>query len=110
LLNLEKVGKVIFMKSNLRNYLRSKAHNTEPTVMVGKEGASDAVVFALDQSLLHHELVKVKFQSQKDKLKELSNELAKKTNSELISTIGFISIYYRASEKKLIEIPKSLLR
>lgn len=98
------------MKSNLRNYLRSQAHNIDPTVMVGKEGVSDAVVYALDQALLHHELVKVKFQSKKDQLKDLSNELAKKTNSELITTIGFISIFYRISDKNLIEIPKSLLK
>lgn len=97
------------MKSNLRNYLRSQAHNIDPIVMVGKDGVNDSVIFALDQALLHHELVKVKFQAHKDELKNLSNELAKKTKSELISTIGFIAIYYRVSEEKLIEIPKSLL-
>ena len=93
LLNLGKVDKVIFMKSNLRNYLRSQAHDIDPIVMVGKEGVSDNVVDALDQALLHHELVKVKFQAKKDFIKELSNELASKTNSELIYIIGFIAIF-----------------
>ncbi len=105
-----KVGKVSFMKSNLRNYLRSQAQSINPIVMVGKEGVGESVVFALDQALLHHELVKVKFQANKDHLKDLSAELATKTKSELISTIGFITIFYRVSDENLIEIPKSLLK
>ena len=98
------------MKSNLRNYLRAQAHSIDPIVMVGKEGVSESVIFALDQALLHHELVKVKFQAKKDHTKDLSIELADKTKSELIATIGFIAIFYRVSEEHLIEIPKSLLR
>lgn len=98
------------MKSNLRNYLRAQAHNIDPVVMVGKEGVSDNVIYALDQALLHHELVKVKFQSKKEFVKELSNKLADETRSELIYIIGFIAIFYRKSENNVIEIPKSLLR
>ncbi len=98
------------MKSNLRNYLRKQAHNIDPIVMVGKDGVTDNVVFALDQALLHHELVKVRFQSKKEFVKVLSNQLAEQTNSELIYVIGFTAIFYRKSEENLIEIPKSLLR
>lgn len=98
------------MKSKLRNHLRALAHNIDPTVMVGKEGVTEAVIFALDQALLHHELVKVKFQDKKDEVKLLSNELATQTRSELITTIGFVAVYYRASEDKIIDIPQSLLK
>ncbi len=97
------------MKSNLRNYLRAQAHDIDPIVMVGKEGVSDNVIYALDQALLHHELVKVRFQAKKEFIKELSNKLAKETNSDLIYVIGFIAIFYRKSEENLIDIPKSLL-
>ncbi|MGD1821737.1 MAG: YhbY family RNA-binding protein [Pleomorphochaeta sp.] len=98
------------MKSNLRNYLRAQAHNIDPIVMVGKDGVSDNVIYALDQALLHHELVKVRFQAKKEFIKELSNKLALETKSDLIYVIGFTAIFYRKSEDNLIEIPKSLLR
>lgn len=105
-----KVDKVNFMTSNLRNYLRKQAHNINPIVMVGKDGVTENVIFALDQALLNHELVKVRFQDKKEFIKDLSNKLAKETRSELIYVIGFTAIFYRKSEENIIEIPKSLLR
>ncbi len=40
------------MKSKLRNHLRALAHNIDPTVMVGQEGVTEAVIFALDQQMI----------------------------------------------------------
>ncbi len=78
--------------------------------MVGKEGADDRVVSALNEALSSHELVKVKFQAQKDEMRPLSELLAQKTESALISIIGFIATFYRESEEHLIHIPKELTR
>ncbi len=58
------------MKSNVRNYLRSQAHNLQPNVMVGKEGFSDGVVKALEEALDCHELVKIRFQATRIKLEK----------------------------------------
>jgi RNA-binding protein len=98
------------MKSNVRNYLRAMAHDLQPIVMVGKEGLSENVVKALDEALACHELVKVKFQANKEDTRDISEDLAKKTKSEVVSVIGFTSVFYKKSEKELIEIPKSLTR
>ena len=43
-----------------RRYLRSLAHDLHPVILLGAKGATDAVVKELDQTLSHHELVKVK--------------------------------------------------
>ena len=98
------------MNSSVRNFLRAKAHDLSPVVMVGKNGLDDAVVKALDEALTHHELVKVKFQSNRDGMKQITSDLTEATKAELVGTVGFISIFFRPSEKKLIEIPKSLTR
>ncbi|MBZ4674135.1 MAG: hypothetical protein JG773_1106 [Spirochaeta sp.] len=98
------------MNSNVRNFLRSQAHSLKPIVMVGKEGVDDRVVSALHEALSSHELVKVKFQAQKDEMRPLSGKLAQKTDSDLISIIGFIATFYRESEEHLIHIPNSLAR
>ena len=98
------------MKSNVRNYLRAMAQKLQPAVMVGKEGLSESVVKALDEALACHELVKVKFQANKEDTREISDNLAKKTKSDVITVIGFTAVFYRKSEDELIEIPKSLTR
>lgn len=98
------------MKSNVRNYLRAMAHDLQPIVMVGKDGLSENVVKALDEALACHELVKVKFQANKEETRDISENLAMKTKSDVISVIGFTSVFYKKSEKELIEIPKSLTR
>lgn len=98
------------MNSSVRNFLRSQAHSLKPIVMVGKEGVDDRVVSALNEALSSHELVKVKFQAQKDEMRPLSEQLAQKTDSDLISIIGFIATFYRESEEHLIHIPKELAR
>jgi RNA-binding protein len=86
------------------------AHKLQPIVMVGKEGLSENVVKALDEALACHELVKVKFQANKEDAREISENLAKKTKSEVVAIIGFTAVFYRKSENELIEIPKSLTR
>nr|WP_319472277.1 YhbY family RNA-binding protein [uncultured Sphaerochaeta sp.] len=98
------------MNSSVRNFLRSQAHSLKPIVMVGKEGVDDRVVSALNEALSSHELVKVKFQAKKDEMRPLSEQLAQKTDSDLISIIGFIATFYRESEEHLIHIPKELAR
>lgn len=98
------------MNSSVRNFLRSQAHSLKPIVMVGKEGVDDRVVSALNEALSSHELVKVKFQAQKDEMRPLSEQLAQKTDSDLISIIGFIAMFYRESEEHLIHIPRELAR
>ncbi|HZJ88104.1 MAG TPA: YhbY family RNA-binding protein [Sphaerochaeta sp.] len=98
------------MNSKLRAYLRSQAHPLKPTVMVGKEGVDERLYAALEHSLACHELVKVKFQAQKEEIRALSEDLAANTDSTLVSIIGFIATFYRESEEQLIPIPASLLR
>ncbi len=98
------------MNSKTRAYLKSLAHPIKPTVMVGKGGVDSRIYASLDESLASHELVKVKFQAQKDQVRPLSEDLATNTSSQLVSIIGFIATFYRPSDEHLIVIPKELLK
>jgi len=86
------------MKSKTRSYLRSLSQKEDPIVMIGKSGLTNSVITALDKALTDHELVKVRFQGFKVEIKDLSNNLADQTNSELISITGFTAVFFRQDE------------
>ena len=81
--------------SKERARLRSLAQSLSPIVMVGHDGITDGVIGALDAALTDHELVKVRFQDFKDMARDLSTELAAKTQSLLVSVTGFTAVFYR---------------
>ena len=88
------------MTSKQRAALRSLAQNLNPVVMVGHDGITTGVIEALDAALTDHELVKVRFQDFKEMAKDLSNELAAKTKSALVSVTGFTAVFYRINPEK----------
>ena len=83
------------LKSYQRAFLRSHAQALDPVVSVGKDGASESVIKALDDALTAHELVKVRFQNAKDEIKEISRALEKSTASTLVATTGFTTVFFR---------------
>ena len=86
--------------SKVRATLRSKAQSLDPIVMVGRDGITEGVVAALDAALTDHELVKVRFQDFKELAKDLSKDLAQRTDSLLVSTTGFTAVFYRKNPEK----------
>ena len=82
-----------------RTYLRGLAHELKPTVMVGKEGVSDAVVAQVERELLAHELIKVKLTKPPDK-KSAALELATRTGAQLCGLIGHVVILYKPHPKE----------
>ena len=88
------------MTSKQRAAFRSQAQSLSPIVMVGHDGITGGVIDALDAALTDHELVKVRFQDFKEMAKDLSNELAVKTKSTLISVTGFTAVFYRINPEK----------
>ena len=45
-------------------YLKSKAHDLKPVVMIGQKGVTDSVIEEIKTSIDHHELIKVKIAGQ----------------------------------------------
>ena len=76
--------------------LKARAQLMKPTLKVGHDGLSPAFIAALDETLKHHELVKVKFADFKEQKKELAPQLAEKTSSQLIMRVGNVAVLFRA--------------
>ena len=89
---------VSLTNAQIRAY-KAKAQHLKPTLKIGKDGISPQFLAALDQALKYHELVKLKFDSFKEQKKELSPQLAEKTNSHLITRVGNVVVLYRPKPK-----------
>ncbi|MEN6373795.1 MAG: ribosome assembly RNA-binding protein YhbY [Smithella sp.] len=83
------------LKSSVKKNLRSQAHHLKPVVMVGRNGVSEQLIASVDAALKDHELIKVKFLDFKEEKKEISEEIAAVTKSEVVGIIGNIAIFYR---------------
>lgn len=83
------------LKGSQKKYLRAQAHHLKPVVLVGAKGATKQLIGSVDLALKNHELIKVKFGEFKEVKKEISEEIANKTKSELVGLIGNIAIFYR---------------
>lgn len=84
------------MKGRERAELRAEAHHLSPTVHVGKEGTSAALIKSLEDTLRTHELVKVRFGGGVEvKAKDAAGNLAIATHSEVIQVIGRTATFYR---------------
>ena len=96
------------LKGSQKKYLRAQAHHLKPVVMIGAKGSTTQLISSVNAALNDHELIKIKFGEFKEAKKEISQEIAGKTKSELIGLIGNIAILYRQNpnpEKRKIKLP-----
>ena len=87
--------------SKLRKALRAAGHHLSPVVQVGKEGLTPAVLQALDEQLLAHELLKVKVgsESPSDRF-EVAAGLAGLPGALVAQVLGRTVLLYRKHPKK----------
>lgn len=91
-----------------RGFLRKRAQQLKPVVMLGQAGLTPALTNAIDEALKSHELVKLKFQDFKDEKREISEEIARVCSAQFIRLIGNILILFRQNPEKKdgIRLPK----
>ncbi|MDF3000822.1 MAG: yhbY, partial [Bacillota bacterium] len=94
--------------SKQRSFLRSMAHDLEPSVYIGKAGLTENIVKEMNVGLEHRELVKVKLQEGCDLTpKETANELAQNLKAEFVQAIGRkFTLYRQSKDHKKIELPR----
>lgn len=94
--------------SKQRSFLRSMAHDLEPSVYIGKAGLTENIVKEMNVGLEHRELVKVKLQEGCDlSPKETANELAQSLKAEFVQAIGRkFTLYRQSKDHKKIELPR----
>lgn len=76
---------------------RAKANSLEALFQIGKGGINDALIKQTDDALKARELIKLKvlLESTPISPRDAANELAEKTQSEVIQVIGGVIVLYR---------------
>lgn len=89
------------MTSKERANLRAQANSLEALFQVGKGGISDALIKQTDDALTARELIKLKVlrETCPNTPREVAEELASKTKSEVVGVIGGVMILYRFNPK-----------
>jgi len=90
-----------------RRALRALGHHLEPVVQIGKDGITEGVIAALEQTLLDHELVKLKVgESSPIDRHEVAEVLSQATRSEVAQVLGrTVLLFRRHPEKPKIALP-----
>lgn len=89
------------MTSKERAYFRRLANGLAPIFQIGKSEITDNFVLQIDQALEARELIKIHIlQNASYDPREVSHELAHKTNAEVIQVIGSKFVLYRKSQKE----------
>jgi RNA-binding protein len=78
-----------------KRQLRALAQKLDAHLKVGRNGLSAQFIASTNEMLTQHELIKVRFTEFKDQRKELAAQLAEKTDSVLIASIGHVISLYR---------------
>lgn len=94
--------------SKQRSFLKSLAHELDPTVYIGKSGLTENIMKEMENGLELRELVKVKIQEGSDlEPKEVANQMAQELKAEFVQAIGRkFTLYRRSKEHQQIELPR----
>jgi len=85
------------MKKEELKEIKQKASTMKPQLNIGKQGITLTVIDTINKFLKAHNIMKIKVLSAGDiqSLKEIAEEIRKKTNSELIDSRGFTFVLYK---------------
>ncbi len=79
---------------------RAIAHNLKPVIIVGENGASEALLAELTRALNDHELIKIKINlGEKSDRALLTEEILAASGASLIQTIGKMAVLYKKAAK-----------
>ena len=88
------------LTSKERAELRAQANTLDTTLMVGKDGVTDAVVAEAENLLIARELIKGKvLESALMSAREVSDAICEATGADGVSCVGSKFVIYRFSEK-----------
>jgi len=89
-----------------RKYLKGLAHNRKPVVTIGQNGLTEAVLEELDQTLAHHELIKIKLPAGDKAMRlEMLESICKASKASMVNLIGRTGVVFRQSDKSRITLP-----
>ncbi len=95
------------LRGKQRRFLRGLGVEMKPTLHIGKEGISGAVLDAIELEVTDRELIKVRLLDvlEGDR-KQIARDLAERSGTELIQVLGRTVLLWRRNDAKpKIELP-----
>lgn len=90
-----------------KQFLKTKAHDLKPVILLGANGLTEGVVAEIDNALNFHELIKIKVPGEDREQKVLvMDAIVRETKADKVQVIGKILVLYRQSEDKKIQLPR----
>lgn len=96
------------LNSKQRAFLRASANKTDSIFQIGKGGINEQLIKSVDEALEARELIKLTvLETAGVTARETADEIAEKTDSDVVQVIGRKFVLYRESiDNKKIELPK----
>ncbi|EFW11859.1 putative RNA-binding protein [Serratia symbiotica str. Tucson] len=95
------------LNNKQKQHLKGLAHPLKPVVMLGNHGLTEGVLAEIEQTLEHHELIKVKIAAEDRETKTLiADAIVRETGACNVQVIGNTLILYRPSKERKINIPR----
>lgn len=89
------------LNSRQRAFLRGMANDYETIIQIGKAGISPALIKTVSEALYVRELIKIKVHpTAPEDIRNIANEVAKLSESEIVHIIGSKIILYKHSNNK----------
>ena len=90
-----------------RRYLRGQGNSIKPTVYIGKDGISDALLNSLGEAFNNRELVKVRIEKSCElERKEAGRQLAQAAAAHMVQVLGNTLLLYQPDpDKPEIKLP-----
>ena len=89
------------MKSDLKKFLKAKAHALRPVVITGHNGITPTVLNEIILALDHHELIKVRINAaDREERQVMVVGILEQTGAELIQAVGHVIVIYRKNPDK----------
>ncbi|GAB60364.1 ribosome assembly RNA-binding protein YhbY [Rheinheimera nanhaiensis] len=90
-----------------KQFLKAKAHDLKPVILLGSNGLTEGVVAEIDNALNFHELIKVKVPTEDREQKVLiMDAIVRETKAEQVQVIGKMLVLFRPSKDKKISLPR----
>lgn len=90
-----------------KQFLKAKAHDLKPVILLGVNGLTEGVVAEIDNALNFHELIKIKVPGEDREQKVLvMDAIIRETKAEKVQVIGKTLVLFRQSEDKKIQLPR----
>ncbi|NCQ36372.1 YhbY family RNA-binding protein [bacterium] len=83
------------LSSAEKKNLRGIAQRLKPHVQLGKHGLSAAVLAELETALTKNGLIKVRFECDREGIKNFCAEITAQTHSELVGSVGKVAVFFR---------------